>query len=86
MLSGMSPVQRSVLFREVNDRIHELLESTDPALPGEFLCECGDDCGRRVTLLPAEYATLREMGGVVCSPDCRGTGVPCVAAGVPALS
>jgi hypothetical protein len=86
MLSGMSPVQRSVLFREVNDRIHELLESTDPALPGEFLCECGDDCGRRVTLLPAEYTALRETGGVARSPDCRGTGVPRVAAGVPALS
>jgi len=86
MLSGMSPVQRSVLFREVNDRIQELLESTDPALPGEFLCECGDDCGRRVGLLPAEFATLRETGGAVRSPDCRGTGVPRVSAGVPALS
>ena len=54
----MSPGQRSALFREVNDRIYELLESTDPTLPGEFLCECGDDCDRRVELSPAEYAAF----------------------------
>jgi hypothetical protein len=67
----MSPGQRSDLFREVNDRIYDLLESTDPDLPGEFLCECGRDCGRRVELLPAAFATSRETGGVVRSPDCR---------------
>ena len=59
------PRQRSLLFREVNDRIYELLEETDPDLPGEFLCECGRDCGRRVELLPAAFAMLREAGGVV---------------------
>ena len=67
----MSPGQRSSLFSEVNDRIYELLESADPDLPGEFLCECGRDCGRRVELLPAAFATLREAGGIVRSPDCR---------------
>ena len=44
----MSPGQRSALFREVNDRIYELLESTDPTLPGEFLCECGESKVPRV--------------------------------------
>src|SRR3954465_14172721 len=45
---GMSPGQRSLLFREVNDQIYDLLESGEPDLPGEFLCECGRECGRRV--------------------------------------
>ena len=68
----MSPGQRSRLFREVNDRMYELLESADPDLPGEFLCECGRDCGRRVELLPTAFATLREGGGVIRSDACRG--------------
>jgi hypothetical protein len=87
----MSPGERSRLFGEVNDRIYELLESTDPDLPGEFLCECGSDCGRRVELLPAAFATLRATGdGVVRSPDCgprfrwRGRRAP-LEGGVPAL-
>jgi hypothetical protein len=67
----MSPGQRSRLFCEVNDRIYDLLESTDPDLPGEFLCECGRDCGRRVELLPAAFAALREADGSVRSPECR---------------
>jgi hypothetical protein len=87
----MSPGQRSGLFGEVNDRIYDLLESAAPDLPGEFLCECGQDCGRRVELLPAEFATLREADGVVRSPDC-GSSLPLrggraqLADGVPALS
>jgi len=70
MLPGVSPGQRSRLFREVNDRIYELLESAEPDLPGEFLCECGRECGRRIELLPAAYAALRETDEAVCSPDC----------------
>ena len=83
----MSSDQRSLLFREVNDRIFELLESTSPDLPGEFLCECGGDCGRRVELLPAAYAAVRESGGVVRSPDCRALRFrqPQAAGGVPVL-
>jgi hypothetical protein len=69
--AAMSPGQRSSLFCEVNDRIYELLESADPDLPGEFLCECGRDCGRRVELEPAAFAALRKAGGIVLSPDCR---------------
>jgi hypothetical protein len=67
----MSPDQRSSLFREVNDRIYDLLEAADPDLPGEFLCECGQDCGERVELLPAAFASLREAGRDVRSPACH---------------
>ena len=66
----MSPGQRSYLFREVNDRIYELLESAEPDLPGEFLCECGTECDRRVLLLPATFARLRQGGEAVRSPQC----------------
>ena len=83
----MSSDQRSLLFREVNDRIYELLESTSPDLPGEFLCECGRYCGYRVELLPAAFATMRESGRVVRSPDCRKLrlGRPRPGGGVPVL-
>ena len=67
----MSRDQRSCLFREVNDRIYEILGSDEPDLPGEFLCECGRDCGQRVLLLPAAFATLRGRGEAVRSRDCR---------------
>jgi hypothetical protein len=67
----MSPGQRSSLFSEVNDRICDLLESGNPDLPGEFLCECGEDCGRRVELLPTEFALLRQTGEALRSPECR---------------
>ncbi len=66
----MEAKRRTELFHEVNDRICELLLSTDPGLPGEFLCECGEDCGRRVELLPAVFETLRSHGGAVRSSDC----------------
>ena len=67
---GVSPGQRSRLFREVNDRIYDLLHSAEPDLPGEFLCECGRECGTRVELLPAAFATLRDGGEIVRSLDC----------------
>lgn len=67
----MSPGQRSRLFREVNDRIYDLLASAEPDLPGEFLCECGRECGHRVVLLPTAFVALRETGRVVRSPDCE---------------
>jgi hypothetical protein len=81
---GVSPSQRSSLFREVNDRIYELLASSEPDLPGEFLCECGSDCEQRVQLLPAAFATLRQTGRIVRSPNCSETGLEL--RGVPALS
>jgi hypothetical protein len=86
MLPCVTPGQRSRLFREVNDRIYELLESAEPDLSGEFLCECGSECGRRVELLPAAFATLRETGEVVKSSDCRAPRLRELAASAPALA
>ena len=65
----MESKRRAELFREVNDRIYELLVSTDPDLPGEFLCECGEECGRRVELLPAAFEVLRSRRRAVRSRD-----------------
>jgi hypothetical protein len=76
----VSPGTRSILFREVNDRIYELLVSAEPDLPGEFLCECGSDCDHRVPLLPAAFATLRETDRVVRSPQCSAPELRAVAA------
>src|SRR2546423_15609316 len=59
----MTPAHHPRLFREVNDRIYDLLESAEPDLPGEFLCECGRECEQRVMLLPAAFAALRRGGG-----------------------
>ena len=80
----MSPGQRSSLFSEVNDRIYELLETAEPDLPGEFLCECGSDCERWVRLLPTAFATLRQEGLIVRSPEC--TAPELELRGVPVLS
>jgi hypothetical protein len=90
MLSGMSPGQRSRLFQEVNDRIYDLLASADAELPGEFFCECGRDCGQRVTLSPPAFAMLRDTDALVLSSDCRGQGLQrkaraSLAGGVPVL-
>jgi hypothetical protein len=67
----MSSGQRARLFREVNDRIYDLLSSAEPDLPGEFLCECGQDCEQRVVLLPATFAAMRRTGEDVTSAECR---------------
>ena len=71
----MESGRRALLFREVNDRIYELLNSAEPDLPGEFLCECGRDCGRRVELIPAAFATIRRRGHAVRSSDCGRSGL-----------
>jgi len=71
----MEARRRTELFHEVNDRIHELLVSADPDLPGEFLCECGQECGRRVELLPAAFEALRSSGRAVRSNECGRSGL-----------
>jgi hypothetical protein len=67
----MDSSRRALLFGEVNDRIYELLASAEPDLPGEFLCECGRECGRRVLLAPAAFAALRRRGAAVRAAECR---------------
>lgn len=87
----MDSGRRSLLFREVNDRIYELLNSAEPDLPGEFLCECGRECGRRVELIPAAFAVLRRKGHVVRSSECGRSGLfrrtrrEALPSGIPAL-
>jgi len=66
----MRAARRSRLLREVNDRIYELLAPVGPDLPGEFHCECGRDCGRRVILSSIAFTALRREGEVVLSADC----------------
>ena len=80
----MGPVQRSSVFREVNDRICDLV-AADPGLPAEFLCECGRDCDRRVELLPAAFARLRETDAAVRSPGCSDLPLMPLPAPVPAF-
>lgn len=88
----MESRRRTELFHEVNDRIYELLSSAEPDLPGEFLCECGEECGIRVELLPAAFEALRAGGLPVRSDGCRRSGLfrlrrrERVAGGVPVLS
>ena len=88
----MEARRRSELFQEVNDRIYELLVSAEPDLAGEFLCECGAECDRRVALLPAAFETLRSRGSAVRASDCGGGGLlrlrrdEVVSRSVPALS
>ena len=72
----MDASRRTELFSEVNDRIYELLVSAEPDLPGEFLCECGEDCGRRVELLPAAFEALRRRGRAVRSNEVVSLAVP----------
>ncbi len=88
----MDSGRRTLLFREVNDRIYELLHSAEPDLPGEFLCECGRECGKRVELIPASFAALRRAGRAVRASECGRTGLfrlplrQSAPSGVPVLS
>ena len=66
----MTTNRRAELFREVNDRIYELVSSADVDQFGEFLCECGEECGRRVELSALAFATMRRDRHAVRSADC----------------
>ena len=58
----MTADRRSHLFCEVNDRIYDLLESADPDLPGEFLCECGDaTCAEVMEITPEQYVEAHAV-------------------------
>lgn len=68
----MSPTRKAMLFREVNERIADLLEQAWPTAPGEFLCECGrESCLRRRTLGLTEYRGLVARGGAVLAAGCE---------------
>jgi hypothetical protein len=46
-----------VLFREINERVEERVQSAaSEETPLAILCECADpDCAERITLTPGEY-------------------------------
>lgn len=50
------------LFREVNDRIHEVnAQRVLPDLPKDLICECARaECTERITITAVEYAGLRS--------------------------
>jgi hypothetical protein len=51
--------RNEALFREVNERVREVSESS-PAERIEFLCECGDaECTESISLTLGEYEQLR---------------------------
>lgn len=56
--------QNQALFRQVNERIHDVLETFgDDGRPGEFVCECGlPDCATIVRLTQEEYEAARAGG------------------------
>jgi hypothetical protein len=60
----------SPLFQEVNDRIYELVGIDGWDGDGDFLCECGADCGSRVTLSPTAFLELRRTGRPILGLAC----------------
>jgi hypothetical protein len=54
-----APGRNQVLFREVNERIRQVLD--DWPERGEFLCECSnEDCMETIYLTLEEYEAVRE--------------------------
>src|SRR5260370_41828751 len=67
----MSAGRKTALFREVNERIGELLRIYGADEEADFLCECPlADCALRVTLSRADFERIRSAGAFVVSPDC----------------
>ena len=58
--------RNEALFRELNDRVHELQEDlsahgvAETQELGEYFCECGlDDCVAKIEITQAEYEAVR---------------------------
>jgi hypothetical protein len=63
--------RKSVLFRQVNDTIDEVLQRFGAEDAGSFFCECPRAaCEHRLALTTAQYAEIREGGEFVLAPDC----------------
>ena len=55
----VSSARNQLLFREVNERIREVLDSQEDST--EFLCECTrDDCTETILLSLEEYDRIRS--------------------------
>ena len=67
----MTAGRKTTLFREVNERIEELLRSFGAAEEADFLCECPSaDCMRRITLSRSAFDRARAAGAFVVSLEC----------------
>jgi hypothetical protein len=52
--------RNEALFREVNEQVRHLAESSDESRVGEFVCECSrDTCTERVRVPLATYEDVR---------------------------
>jgi hypothetical protein len=53
-----------VLFREVNERVREVLDVwPERGEPGEFVCECSnEECAETILLTIEEYEAVRASG------------------------
>jgi hypothetical protein len=61
----------SMLFREVNDRIDELLQSSGAEEEVDFLCECPSPrCVRALRLGRLEFERIRATGAFIVAPAC----------------
>jgi hypothetical protein len=51
--------KNEVIFREVNERVREVVPSENGGI--DFVCECGyEDCVEQITLTTAEYERVRD--------------------------
>lgn len=63
--------RKSLLFRQVNDTIDEVLQRFGAQDAGSFFCECPKAaCARRLALTTAQYEEIRKRGAFVVAPDC----------------
>lgn len=69
----MDATSKTVLFRQVNDTIDELLHRFGASDEARFFCECGSArCARRLELTPVEFEAIRARGAFAVSGDCVG--------------
>ena len=67
----MDAARKTTLFREVNERIDELLLTYGADEEAEFLCECPSaECARLLPLRRSEFERIRATGAFVVAPEC----------------
>ena len=71
----MQANRKTILFRQVNDTIEELLHRFGAEDDASFFCECpAAACARRLALTPAQYEAIRRGGGFVVAHECAERG------------
>jgi hypothetical protein len=70
----MDAKRKTILFRQANDTIDELLQRFGADEEGRFFCECGNVlCARRLAVTTAEYEAIRARGAFLVAPECIGS-------------